>query len=125
MAEEILKRNKEKFFRGENIEDLKKISTREFAKLVKSRERRTLLRNYNIVDAFVKKVEEKAKKGKMTKTHDRTIVIVPRMIDKVIGVHNGKEFVKVIINSDMLGHRLGEFSMTRKIAKHTSLGKKK
>ncbi len=125
MAEELAKRNKEKFFRGENVEDLKKISTREFAKLVKARARRTLLRNYNIVDAFVKKLEKKSETGKITKTHDRTIVIVPRMIDKTIGVYNGKEFIKVMVNSDMLGHRLGEFSMTRKIAKHTSLGKKK
>ncbi len=125
MVEELARKSKEKFFRGENVEKLKNISTREFSKLVKARARRTLLRNYNVVDAFVKKVEAKAAKGKMTKTHNRTIVIVPRMIDKVIGVHNGKEFIKVIINSDMLGHRLGEFSMTRKIAKHTSLNKKK
>jgi small subunit ribosomal protein S19 len=125
MAEELVKKSKDKFFRGKNVEELKSADTREFAKLVKARERRTLLRNYDVIEAFVRKVEEKSAKGKLTKTHDRTIVIVPRMAGKTIGVHNGKEFLKVVITSDMLGHRLGEFSMTRKIAKHTSLGKKK
>ncbi len=101
MAEELVKRSKEIFFRGKNVEDLKKISTREFAKLVKSRSRRTLLRNYDIIDAFVRKVEEKSAKEKMAKTHDRELVIVPRMVGKSIGVHNGKEFVKVIVTEKM------------------------
>lgn len=125
MAEELAKKSKEKFFRGQNVEELKAVDTREFAKLVKSRARRAILRNYDVIEAFVRKVEEQSAKGKMPKTHDRTIVIVPRMLGKRIGVYNGKEFVKVDVTHEMLGHRLGEFSMTRKIAKHTSLGKKK
>lgn len=125
MAEELVKKSKDKFFRGRNVEELKAVDTREFAKLVKSRARRTILRNYDVIEAFVRKVEEQSAKGKMPKTHDRTIVIVPRMVGKRIGVYNGKEFLKVDITHDMLGHRLGEFSNTRKIAKHTSLGKKK
>ena len=125
MAEELVKKSKDRFYRGENVEKLKTVGTREFAKLVKSRARRTILRNYDIIEAFVRKIEEKAAKGKMAKTHDRALVIVPRMVGKVIGVYNGKDFVKVMITYEMLGHRLGEFSMTRKIAKHTSLGKKK
>jgi small subunit ribosomal protein S19 len=44
------------------------------------------------------------------------------MIGKTIGIYNGKEFLRVIITEEMLGHRLGEFSMTRKIAKHTKMG---
>lgn len=125
MAEELARKSKDKFFRGKNVEDLKAVDTREFAKLVKARARRTILRNYDVIEAFVRRLEAKESKRKMMKTHDRTIVIVPRMIGKTIGVYNGKEFLKVTITHDMLGHRLGEFSMTRKIAKHTSLGKKK
>jgi small subunit ribosomal protein S19 len=125
MAEELMKKSKDKFFRGKNVEELKAVDTREFAKLVKSRARRTILRNYDVIEAFVRKVEQQSAKGKMPKTHDRSIVIVPRMLGKRIGVYNGKEFVKVDITYEMLGHRLGEFSMTRRIAKHTSLGKKK
>ena len=125
MVNELVKKSKDKFYRGKNVEELKAVSTRNFAKLVKSRARRTIMRNYDVIEAFVRKVEEKSAKGKMAKTHDRALVIVPRMVGKTIGVHNGKEFLKVIVTHEMLGHRLGEFSMTRKIAKHTSLGKKK
>ena len=126
MAQEALvKKSKEKFFRGKNTEELKSVDTREFAKLVKSRARRSILRNYDVIEAFVKKCELKASKNRPIKTHDRTIVIVPKLIGKTIGVYNGKEFLKVVITEEMLGHRLGEFSMTRKIAKHTSVGAKK
>ena len=125
MVNELVKKSKDKFYRGKNVEELKAVSTRNFAKLVKSRARRTIMRNYDVIEAFIRKVEEKSAKGKMAKTHDRALVIVPRMVGKTIGVHNGKEFLKVIVTHEMLGHRLGEFSMTRKIAKHTSLGKKK
>src|SRR3989339_424807 len=124
-VEELVKKSKDRFFRGQNVEELKAIDTRNFAKLVKSRARRAILRNYDVIEAFAKKVEERSAKGKLPKTHDRALVIVPRMLDKTIGVYNGKEFVKIVITHEMLGHRLGEFSMTRKIAKHTSLGKKK
>ena len=122
MADEILKRSKDKFFRGKNVEELKGLDTREFAKLVKARARRSLLRNYDVVEAFVKKCEVRDAKKKMIKTHDRALVIVPRMIGKTVGVHNGKEFVKVVITELMLGHRLGEFSPTRKTIKHGSAG---
>jgi len=122
MTEELVKKSKDKFYRGKNTEELKTVDTREFAKLVKSRERRTILRNYDVIEAFVKRCEEKDKKKKMMKTHNRAIVIVPRMLGRTIGVYNGKEFIKVDIVEEMLGHRLGEFSMTRKIAKHTSIG---
>ena len=126
MAEEALtKKSKEKFFRGKNTEELKVIETREFAKLLKSRARRTILRNYDVIEAFVKKCEIKDSKNRPIKTHDRTIVIVPKLVGKTIGVYNGKEFLKVVITEDMLGHRLGEFSMTRKIPKHTTIGARK
>ena len=122
MAEILVKKSKDKFYRGKNTEELKSVDTREFAKLVKSRARRTLLRNYDVVEAFVAKCERNTTKGKAIRTHDRTLVIVPGMLGRTIGVHNGKDFVKVVIVEEMLGHRLGEFSMTRKIAKHTSIG---
>ena len=122
---ELIKKSKDKFFRGEKVEDLKSMDTREFAKLVKARARRTLLRNYDVVESFVKKCELFEAKKKPIKTHDRALVIVPRMVGLTIGVHNGKEFAKVVVSEEMLGHRLGEFAMTRKVAKHTSIGIKK
>ncbi|MCK5449840.1 ribosomal protein S19 family protein [Candidatus Pacearchaeota archaeon] len=122
MASVLVTKNKDRFYRGENVENLKNLNTREFAKLVKSRARRSLLRNYDVIEAFVRRCEDKTVKNKVIKTHHRSLVVVPQLIGKTIGVYNGKEFIKVIITDEMLGHRLGEFSMTRKIARHTKAG---
>jgi len=124
MVEEILtKKSKDKFFRGVNTEELKDLNIREFSKLIKSRGRRTIMRNYDVIDAFVKKCNNATAKGKAIRTHDRTMIVVPALVGKSIGVYNGKEFIKVDVVAEMLGHRLGEFSMTRKIAKHTTIKK--
>jgi len=122
---ELIKKSKDKFFRGEKVADLRDVDIREFAKLVKARARRTLLRNYDVVGMFVKKCERCVVRKKPIRTHDRALVIVPRLVGMTIGVHNGKEFVKVVVSEEMLGHRLGEFAATRKVAKHTSVGIKK
>lgn len=58
------------------------------------------------------------------KVWTRRSVITPNMIDKNIEVHNGKQFISVKINSSMVGHKLGEFSFTRKIYQYKK-GKKK
>lgn len=123
-GEELAKKSKDKFFRGKNVVELADIDTREFAKLVKSRARRTILRNYDEIEQFVRKCEDNSKENKPIKTHNRALVIVPGMLGKDIGIYNGREFVKVNIVPEMLGHRLGEFSQTRKIAKHTTVGKR-
>lgn len=51
-------------------------------------------------------------------TWSRDSMISPEMVSFIFGVHNGKEFIKVSITEDMVGHRLGEFSFTRKFVKH-------
>ncbi len=124
MAEELKKKSKDKFYRGVNTLELKDLSLREFAKFVKAGSRRTILRNADVIERFIAKCEKRSAQNKPIKTHDRTLVVVPKMIGKIIHIYNGKEFIKVEIVDEMLGHRLGEFSPTRKIAKHTSLKKK-
>ncbi|MDD2444713.1 MAG: ribosomal protein S19 family protein [Candidatus Nanoarchaeia archaeon] len=119
---DVLHKGKEKSYRGIEIEELKKLDLREFAKLVKSRPRRAILRNYDILEKFVKRSEKKLAKDKLIKTHDRELIIVPKMVGKTIYIYNGKEYEKVLIIEQMLGHRLGEFALTRKIAKHTKAG---
>lgn len=52
------------------------------------------------------------------KTWSRDSTITPEMIGMVFEVHNGKQFVKVKVVEDMVGHRLGEFAPTRKFIKH-------
>lgn len=52
------------------------------------------------------------------KTWSRDSEISPEMVGFVFAVHNGKDFVEVVIREEMVGHRLGEFSPTRKFIKH-------
>ncbi|AFP84199.1 ribosomal protein S19 [Candidatus Carsonella ruddii HT isolate Thao2000] len=59
------------------------------------------------------------------KTWSRNSTIIPDMIDKSISVYNGKKFIKIYINEDMIGHKLGEFSITRNFKTHTKKNKKK
>jgi small subunit ribosomal protein S19 len=51
-------------------------------------------------------------------TYSRDSVIIPSMVGFVFGVHNGKDFIKVEVREEMVGHCLGEFSPTRKFVKH-------
>lgn len=119
MAEE---RKKEFTFRGKNLEELKKLDVREFAKYLKARQRRSILRNSDVIERFLKKCKENREKEKQMRTHLRDIIIVPAMIGLLINVHNGDKFVPVRITAEMLGHRLGEFSATRRQVKHGAPG---
>ena len=56
--------------------------------------------------------------GAVIKTWSRASEIAPEMVGYTFGVHNGKTFVEVKISEEMVGHRLGEFSMTRKFVRH-------
>ena len=52
------------------------------------------------------------------KTWSRACVISPEMVGFIFGVHNGKNHIEVFVSEDMVGHRLGEFSPTKKFIKH-------
>lgn len=52
------------------------------------------------------------------KTWSRDSVITPDMVGYTFGVHNGKNFIEVFVVEDMVGHKLGEFSPTRKFVRH-------
>ena len=70
--------------------------------------------------------EKLLKKVLMQKPGDKTVIktwsrassITPEMVGKTFGVHNGKIHVPVYVVEDMVGHKLGEFSPTRKFLKH-------
>lgn len=72
------------------------------------------------VDPRVLKKLEGKKLGDRTiiKTWSRACVISPEMVGFTFGVHNGKDFVSVLVTEEMVGHRLGEFSPTRKFNRH-------
>lgn len=67
----------------------------------------------------LKKVEgKKPQETGVIKTWSRACVISPEMVGFTFGVHNGREHIEVFCTEDMVGHRLGEFSPTRKFIKH-------
>jgi len=72
------------------------------------------------VDPRVLKKLEGKKLGDraVIKTWSRACVISPEMVGFTFGVHNGKDFVPVFATEEMVGHRLGEFSATRKFNRH-------
>ena len=72
------------------------------------------------VDAkLLKKVKSlKPSTAGVIKTWARRSQVSPEMIGFTFGVHNGKSHIEVLVNEDMIGHRLGEFSPTKKFTRH-------
>ncbi|HOX60943.1 MAG TPA: 30S ribosomal protein S19 [Candidatus Magasanikbacteria bacterium] len=81
---------------------------------------RSLKKGPYIDERLMKKVEQaKATKSKTAiKTWSRKCTIVPQMVGVSFAVHNGRDFINVFVEENMVGHKLGEFSMTRKFIKH-------
>ena len=104
------------------MQELKELDTREFSKLLKSRQKRAVLRQFDKIERFISSCRKKQEKGKQIKTHLRHLVIVPRMVDMTLAIYNGKEYSKINIIPEMMGHRLGEFSATRGKVQHGSPG---
>ena len=68
---------------------------------------------------LLKKISNlKPEDGKIIKTWSRSSVITPEMVAYTFGGHNGREHINVHIVENMVGHRLGEFSPTRKFVSH-------
>ena len=76
---------------------------------------------------LIKKIESMNNKGekRVIKTWSRRSTIVPDLLGHTIAVHNGKQFVPVYVQENMVGHKLGEFAPTRTYRGHTSKNKKK
>ncbi len=118
MAKEIL-------YKGRRLEDVQRMSLGEFMKIVPSRARRSLKRGFTDSQKRlllrIKKYREK-KLNKPLKTHCRDMVIIPEMVGILFQVHNGKEFIPVNVNHEMLGKYLGEFVVNRKKVSHSAPG---
>jgi small subunit ribosomal protein S19 len=114
MAEKIFK------FKGKTLEELKTMSIKDFAQLVKARKRRSLLRG---IDNKTPKILTKVENGRnKLRTHRRDVIVIPALIGKSIEVYNGQKFIPVTVTEEMLGHYLGEFSQTRRVAQHKGVG---
>lgn len=70
---------------------------------------------------LMKKVEvaAKANSKKPIKTWSRRSMIVPDMVGLTIAIHNGRQHVPVLVNENMVGHKLGEFALTRTFKGHS------
>jgi small subunit ribosomal protein S19 len=80
---------------------------------------RSLKKGPYIDERLLKKVK-KLRQGDRTviKTWARAAVITPEMVGYNFGVHNGRDHIQFVVSEQMVGHRLGEFSPTRKFVKH-------
>ncbi len=72
-------------------------------------------------ERLLSKVEKQARSGprEPLKTWSRDCTIVPEFVSHTFLVHNGKQFMKVYVTEDMVGHKLGEFSPTRMFRGHS------
>lgn len=111
-------------YRGHTLEELQKMSMDELIDLLPSRARRSLTRGTS--QQHIKLYEKIQKMGdnsqKPIRTHLRDFIVLPSLVNKVIMIHDGKEFIRVKILPECIGHYLGEYSNTKKIVKHSSPG---
>jgi len=108
-------------YKGKSMEEINNLSLEDFSRLLTSRARRALKKG---LTGTQKKLLEDIRRGpgKFHRTHCREMVIIPEMVGAKLGVYNGKEFVSLEIKDYMIGHRLGEFILTRKQVKHSAPG---
>ncbi len=106
-------------YRGKTLEDLQQMSLSELAEILPSRQRRSIKRG---LDEGKKKIITKLAKHNSIETHVRDMLVLPQFVGKTIKIHNGKEFVPVIIQEDMIGCFFGELSQTRRRVQHNSPG---
>ncbi len=110
---------KEFTYRGRTAEELQAMSLDEFLPLLPSNERRKARRGFTHEEqSLLGKLERRDK----VKTRSRGMIVLPSMIGKTIQVHNGKEYLPVTITVEMVGHRLGQYALTRKPTKHGGAG---
>ena len=110
---------KEYTYRGKTLEELKSLSLNELAKLLPTKRRRTIKRGLSEDQKLILK---KLRDGKNIKTHRRDMIILPEMVCKLIKIYNGKSFIPLSIEPEMIGHLFGEFVLTRRKVAHNSPG---
>lgn len=104
------------------MDELKKLDVREFAKFLKSKERKYVLRHFNELEDFINRAKKKQARNRPIRTHLRDLTVVPGMIGMKLQIHNGRNFVPIEVTGEMLGHKFGEFSPTRAKIKHGKAG---
>jgi small subunit ribosomal protein S19 len=110
-------------FKGKTPAEVKAMDVKELMKLMPSRERRKLSRGFTPMEKkLLAKLKEVKDLNDLVRTRQRDMIVIPEMFGFKIGIYNGLEYIPVEIKPEMIGHRLGEFALTRKRVKHSSPG---
>lgn len=110
-------------YRGKSLEELDSMTLEDFSKLLNARERRKLKHGFTKQGKKLLEAVRRSKgKDKLVRTHVRDMIVLPEMVGAKLGIYNGKEFKMIIIDAGMVGHRLGEFALTRQKVKHSAPG---
>ncbi len=108
-------------YKGKSLEEPQTMDMKELVVLLPSRQRRSLKRGFTDAQKrFFHRVN--TEKTVAIKTQCRDMIVLPNMVGRNIKIYSGKEFVSVEIMPEMIGHYLGEFSMTRKKVSHSAPG---
>ena len=118
----------EPMYRGIPLSELVKLNMDSLIELLPTRRRRTLKRGLpprqKKLLVKLRNARKSQRKGKevIVRTHCRDMVILPEMVDLTIAIHTGKEFQRIKILPQMIGHVLGEFALTTKRVSHGNPG---
>ncbi len=87
---------------------------------------RSIKKGVYVEEKLVKKVLDAKRNNKreVIKTWSRRSTVIPEMVGMTLAVHNGKKFIPVFVTENMVGYKLGDFSLTRTYKGHTSKGTK-
>jgi len=117
-----VRRKKEFAYRGHTLEEIQNMTMTEQISLYPARIRRKIKRGLNEEHRkFLDRVVN-GDDAESVKTHLRDMIVLPQMVGKHIGIHDGKNFKVIEVMPEMIGHYLGEFALTRKPVKHSGPG---
>jgi len=110
---------KEFLFKGRKLDELKRMSIAELSLILPSDARRKIKR---LTDAEKKLMDKIQNAKKPVKTHNRSMLILPFMVGKIISIHDGHQYQPVIITEEMIGRKFGEYALTRRRVMHSAPG---
>ena len=107
-------------WKGKTEEEVKRLDLDQLIPLVGARARRSLRRGFT--EAQKRLLKRITRGDKNIKTHCRDMIIISSMLGTTLAIYNGKEYHRVDITTEMIGHYLGEFALTRKPVTHSAAG---
>ena len=117
---------KEFTYRGLKLAELEQLSHSDLLELLPSRARRTLQRGLTEQQQKllknIKVAKDSGDKRASVRTHVRDMVVLPEMVGVNLAVYTGKDYFEFEVKTEMIGRYVSEFTLTRKIVKHSSPG---